>query len=133
VRAGIITIGIIGKDEMAKQDLGKKRSCRKCGMRFYDFNREPAVCPGCNTVFDPEEVIRTQKGRDPNEEVIDGVDGDDPAGIADGVDFQKAKLESDETDEDALIPQNLEGGDDDDDDDASDEVLPDINTEDDEQ
>lgn len=36
---------------MAKTDLGKKRICGNCGVRFYDFNRKPIVCPKCETVF----------------------------------------------------------------------------------
>lgn len=48
---------------MAKADLGLKRTCLSCGMRFYDFNRTPIVCPGCQTEFDPEAVIRSRRGR----------------------------------------------------------------------
>jgi len=32
-------------------------------MRFYDFNRTPIICPGCQTEFDPEAVIRSRRGR----------------------------------------------------------------------
>ena len=32
-------------------------------MRYYDFNRTPIICPGCQTEFDPEEVIRSRRGR----------------------------------------------------------------------
>ena len=32
-------------------------------MRYYDFNRSPIVCPGCQTEFDPEAVIRSRRGR----------------------------------------------------------------------
>ena len=48
---------------MAKADLGKKRACLTCGMRFYDFNRRPIECPGCGAVFDPENIIKSRKGR----------------------------------------------------------------------
>ena len=48
---------------MAKADLGLKRTCLSCGMRFYDFNRTPIICPGCQTKFDPEAVIRSRRGR----------------------------------------------------------------------
>ena len=48
---------------MAKADLGLKRTCLSCGMRYYDFNRTPIVCPGCQTEFDPEAVIRSRRGR----------------------------------------------------------------------
>ena len=48
---------------MAKADLGKKRACLACGMRFYDFNRSPIECPGCGAEFDPENIIKSRKGR----------------------------------------------------------------------
>ena len=48
---------------MAKAELGLKRTCLSCGMRYYDFNRTPIICPGCKTEFDPEVVIRSRRGR----------------------------------------------------------------------
>jgi len=48
---------------MAKVDLGLKRSCASCDMRFYDFNRIPILCPGCGTEFDAENLIKARKGR----------------------------------------------------------------------
>jgi uncharacterized protein (TIGR02300 family) len=32
-------------------------------MRYYDFNRTPIICPGCQTAFDPELVVRSRRGR----------------------------------------------------------------------
>jgi uncharacterized protein (TIGR02300 family) len=34
---------------MAKIELGIKRVCVSCGARFYDLNKQPAVCPKCAT------------------------------------------------------------------------------------
>lgn len=36
-----------------KAERGTKRTCQnpECGSRFYDLNREPIVCPICQTVF----------------------------------------------------------------------------------
>lgn len=48
---------------MAKAELGLKRTCLSCGMRYYDFNRTPIICPGCQTAFDPEQVVRSRRGR----------------------------------------------------------------------
>lgn len=48
---------------MAKADLGTKRSCMACGMKYYDFNRSPILCPGCGAIFDPENIIKSRKGR----------------------------------------------------------------------
>ena len=48
---------------MAKADLGTKRACLACGMRFYDFSRSPIICPGCGAEFDIENIIKSRKGR----------------------------------------------------------------------
>ena len=48
---------------MAKADLGTKRACLACGMRFYDFKRSPVICPGCGAEFDTENIIKSRKGR----------------------------------------------------------------------
>lgn len=41
---------------MAKPELGIKRQCMSCGAKFYDLNRDPAVCPKCGTVFQATSV-----------------------------------------------------------------------------
>ena len=48
---------------MAKADLGIKRACLSCGMKFYDFNRTPIICPGCSTEFSLENLLTSRKGR----------------------------------------------------------------------
>ncbi|GAA6212388.1 MAG: hypothetical protein DHS20C07_28700 [Methyloligella sp.] len=35
-----------------KAKRGTKRTCGGCGAKFYDLNREPAICPMCETVFE---------------------------------------------------------------------------------
>lgn len=34
---------------MSKNNLGKKRTCESCGVRFYDLSRDPPTCPKCAT------------------------------------------------------------------------------------
>ena len=34
---------------MAKPELGTKRVCVACGVRFYDLTKVQAVCPKCGT------------------------------------------------------------------------------------
>ncbi|WP_457089409.1 TIGR02300 family protein [Microvirga sp. P5_D2] len=43
---------------MAKPELGLKRQCMSCGAKFYDLNRDPAVCPKCGTVFQAVALTR---------------------------------------------------------------------------
>lgn len=37
-----------------KAERGTKRTCQnnQCGARFYDLNRDPAICPICQTAYD---------------------------------------------------------------------------------
>ena len=79
---------------MAKADLGKKRVCLACGMRFYDLNRSPIECPGCGAEFDPENIIKSRKSRPPaksaarnHDNVIDDnqIDDDDTNDLTDAV------------------------------------------------
>ena len=95
---------------MAKADLGTKRACLSCGMRFYDFKRSPILCPGCGTEFDPENIIKNRKSRS-NSKPANGADTD--AGDGD-------QIETDETD--ALTESIVVGKDDDDIDFDDDEV-----------
>ncbi|NJO35055.1 MAG: TIGR02300 family protein [Rhodospirillales bacterium] len=39
-----------------KAERGTKRTCQnpECGSRFYDLNRDPVVCPICQTVYQIE-------------------------------------------------------------------------------
>ncbi len=43
---------------MAKPELGTKRLCASCGAKFYDLNKDPIICPKCETVFHP--VVSTR-------------------------------------------------------------------------
>ena len=48
---------------MANPELGQKQICPHCQAKFYDLNRRPAVCPKCQTAFDPEEAVRNRRIR----------------------------------------------------------------------
>ena len=58
-----------GKGEviMTKADLGTKRACLSCGMRFYDFKRSPILCPGCGAEFNPENIVKNRKSQSTRE------------------------------------------------------------------
>jgi uncharacterized protein (TIGR02300 family) len=58
-----LTVKYRGFKRMAKVELGLKRTCRSCDMRFYDFKRSPIICPGCGTEFDPENLLKGRKSR----------------------------------------------------------------------
>lgn len=48
---------------MAKQDLGKKRRCASCGMKFYDFGKTKITCPSCEAPFHPDQLLKSRRGR----------------------------------------------------------------------
>ena len=95
---------------MAKADLGTKRACLACGMRFYDFSRSPIICPGCGAEFDPENIIKSRKGRpaaksaardDSDAANDDQMEGDDNAdelvaGVIDDNDVDDIDFDEDE-------------------------------------
>ena len=96
---------------MAKADLGTKRACLSCGMRFYDFKRSPILCPGCGAEFDPENIIKNRKSRSTSK-------ASNGAGTDKSDDDQ---IESDDTD--AFAETIVVGNDDDDDIDFDDDEV----------
>jgi len=47
---------------MAKPEWGTKRSCPKCGTRFYDLGKEdPVTCIECGETWDPEPVLKSKQ------------------------------------------------------------------------
>jgi uncharacterized protein (TIGR02300 family) len=43
---------------VAKPELGLKRQCMSCGAKFYDLNKDPAVCPKCGTAYQATALSR---------------------------------------------------------------------------
>jgi uncharacterized protein (TIGR02300 family) len=48
---------------MGRPELGTKCTCTGCSERFYDLNRQPAVCPKCGTQQQPEKPRATWSSR----------------------------------------------------------------------
>ncbi|MBU3078968.1 TIGR02300 family protein [Sphingomonas quercus] len=47
---------------MVKPEWGAKRSCPKCGTRFYDLGKEdPVTCIACGTQWEPEPVLKSKQ------------------------------------------------------------------------
>ena len=129
---------------MAKADLGIKRACLSCGMKFYDFNRTPIICPGCSTEFSLENLLTSRKGRsalkstvskaqakksedveDQDENVHDDEDGDDEnaeqnAGIGeeDNLDYDEEDDVTEDSDGTSIIQDEIT---------EDDELLPNLN------
>ena len=67
----------------AAVNLGTKRTCPKCALKFYDFSKPEIQCPKCGTEVDPEAELQQRQPekkatkpkaslRDDDEEVVVG-------------------------------------------------------------
>ena len=112
---------------MAKAELGNKRVCFSCNMRFYDFDRTPIICPGCGAKFDPQRHSKSQKSpRTPqaktqvNESIVE-VNKATEVDTSDEMDFDEDDVDVhvDDKDGPGIIQDDI--GDDD-------ELLPNLDT-----
>ena len=47
---------------MVKAEWGTKRSCPKCGTRFYDLGKDdPVTCINCGIAWEPEPVLKSKQ------------------------------------------------------------------------
>ena len=47
---------------MIKAEWGTKRTCPKCGTRFYDLGKDdPVGCVECGTHWEPEPVLKSKQ------------------------------------------------------------------------
>ena len=81
-----------------------KRICPKCSKRYYDMKKNPPVCPGCKTLFDPETLLRARRGRATDKKAVVKDVADD---VIDGLPIAEGDIA-----EDAVIEDAEELGDD---------------------
>ena len=48
---------------MSNPEWGIKRVCPSCSIKYYDFNKNPIICPKCEFEFDPDLLLKSRKGR----------------------------------------------------------------------
>ena len=47
---------------MVKPEWGAKRTCPKCGTRFYDLGKDdPVNCINCGNTWEPESVLKSKQ------------------------------------------------------------------------
>ena len=117
---------------MAKPEWGTKRVCHSCATKFYDFKKNPILCPQCGTKLDPDGLLKSRRSRSApkptpkdakNSPAKDADvesasdDGDDDDDISDATDdddlLMDADIDSDDGDED--VSDIVRDSDDDDD------------------
>jgi uncharacterized protein (TIGR02300 family) len=84
---------------MAKAELGHKQRCGSCGIKFYDLNKTPIICPSCQTEFDPESLLKSRRGRSPakaeQKAVVAGAEASEEEEIITEVDDDKFEEDDD--------------------------------------
>ncbi len=97
---------------MAKPEWGTKRTCLKCGERFYDLKTDyilgtPITCIACGTEWTPEAILKTKQPivvQQAAKEKEDEASSDDDDDIED--------IDIDDDDDDALSDVSLDDDDD---------------------
>jgi len=47
---------------VVKPEWGTKRTCPKCGTRFYDLEKDnPVTCIDCGTAWEPDPVLKSKQ------------------------------------------------------------------------
>lgn len=91
---------------MAKPELGAKRQCQSCGVKFFDLNKDPVVCPKCGTIFHVAPT-RAVSRPDADDEADVEKDGADVVSL-DEVEATESKAETIDVDEDVEIDDAAE-------------------------
>ncbi len=90
---------------MAKPEWGTKRVCDNCDAKFYDFQRDPIICPKCETKLTIVPTTRSRRSRTTRPQPV----------------IQEAPKVAAE--EDKVAAEIADVVDDDDDDDAADDTV----------
>jgi uncharacterized protein (TIGR02300 family) len=106
---------------VAKPELGAKRQCQSCGVKFFDLNKDPVVCPKCGAIFHvattriasrAAEEDETTEGEKEGAEIVsldeveateskaDAIDVDEDVELDDAVEEDDTFLENEEEEDD---------------------------------
>jgi len=111
---------------VAKPELGTKRECPECAVRYYDLGRSPCVCPKCSASLEPDVTppSRTAKAAKPKvDEETKAAPAVEKAEVVSleelGAEEQDGEENMEDSDEAALADIDIPDEDDDDDDDET--------------
>lgn len=92
---------------MVKKEWGTKRTCPKCGSRFYDLgNDSPIVCIDCGESWKHEPILKARPSvvpRPEKKEVKEEKPEDDEDDVLEGADDILVETEDDDEDDDSII------------------------------
>ena len=93
---------------MAKPELGAKRQCQSCATKFYDFNKDPILCPKCGAAFHVASLARVAHA--PDEEAESEKDEAETVSLSE-VEEAENKADANAIDEDVEIDDSDEADD----------------------
>lgn len=94
---------------MTKAELGMKRICSNCNLRFYDLHKTPIVCPTCETILQPPPPIaaKPRRAREESAPTVQKLKtAQNPALVASNDDVEA--LTKDKNEEDDYIDEEFE-------------------------
>jgi uncharacterized protein (TIGR02300 family) len=95
---------------VSKAEWGTKRVCPNCGKLYYDMKKNPPVCPACKTPFDPENLMRSRRGRADKKvqkAVVEEIE-DIPVAVADDAVIEDAEELADDAVDEVVEVENEE-------------------------
>ncbi len=87
---------------MAKEEWGLKHICPNCGSKFYDFYKDPILCPACGTQIIVAASESVTLDSDPDSETGMADDASDPIDEAEDTDVEIDENVLDDTDDDTM-------------------------------
>lgn len=121
---------------MTKPELGTKRECPECAVKYYDLGRSPCVCPKCGTSFEPDVAPPSRAAKAEKPKVAAKSEAAPPAEKVEvvsldqlGAEEQDGEEDIEDSDEAALADIDIPDDDDDDDEAETSDVF--LDTEDD--
>ena len=83
---------------MTKPNLGKKRTCLSCEARFFDLNKNPAICPKCGAKC--KIPVTKNKRALPSDQKSTGTNFIEPGGLPEDPKVAEIPPELDDSDVD---------------------------------
>ena len=84
---------------MVNPDWGIKRTCHSCGAKYYDFKKKAPECPSCNTLFDPEALLKSRRRAMETEDEVEETESDEVLENTDDLGGDDVEVEAEKEEE----------------------------------
>ena len=82
---------------------GEKHHCSNCGAKFFDLNKQPIICPKCNTEVIDKSVVKMKPIISNHEKEKSIVNNNEDIDDIESEDIENDNLEEDEDDTSTII------------------------------